>query len=274
MTATRLAVLGSPIEHSRSPQLHLAAYRHLGLDWSYERIELGESALGDFLAARGPDWRGLSLTMPLKDEAFRLARTRDRLAAATASVNTLLWDERRAVHGFNTDVPGLVNAVREQEGAALRDVLVLGAGATARSAVVAAAELGAEAVHVAVRTPAKGEALAPLAASVGLRVSVGALDALPDRADLVISTLPGGVELAASPPVDLRSEALLFDVAYAPWPSALAEAWEAAGGRAVSGLGMLLHQALVQVRIFVAGDPLAPMPDEEGVLAAMRAALA
>lgn len=275
MSATRLAVLGSPIAHSRSPLLHAAAYRVLGLDWSYEALEVGEAALAPFLASRDRTWRGLSLTMPLKAQAFALAQQRDQTARATGSVNTLLWDQQRQLLGFNTDVAGLVNALADAGVTGLDRMTVLGAGATAASALAAAAHLGAEEVQLLVRNPARGAGLTGQANALGLRLSIRSIAEPTDLASpLVVSTLPGGTELAAELPLELRQQALLFDVAYDPWPSAIARSWQRAGGRAVSGLGMLLHQALVQVRIFVFGDPLLPLPDEPAVLAAMRTALA
>ncbi|MET0725277.1 MAG: shikimate dehydrogenase [Leifsonia sp.] len=274
-SGTRLAVGGSPIAHSKSPALHEAAYAVLGLDWTYERHEWDGDALDAFLDDRSADWRGLSLTMPLKARAYARADRLDRVAEQTGVVNTLAFSADGSVSGFNTDVAGLVAAVGDTGLSSVHHVVVLGAGATAASAIVAAADLGAEHVHLAVRNPDKGHELDGLSASLGLRHSVGRLDQLENRsADLVISTLPGGTVLEAGIPISLRQEALLFDVAYEPWPSAIALSWLKRGGRAASGIGMLVHQALVQVRIFVSGDPLIPLDDEAAVLAAMRAAVA
>jgi len=276
----RLAVLGSPITHSRSPALHRAAYRVLGLDWRYDAIEVRAGELASFIAGLGPEWRGLSLTMPLKHDVIPLLTELDRVAAATNAANTVLFGrtaERRTLTGFNTDVTGLVRALADAGVARATHVTLLGAGATAGSALVAAAELGAESVEVIVRTTAKAQALVDLGHSIGLIVSVAQLSSLdsPERqTDLVISTLPGGPVLAAEFPAELRRRAVLFDVSYSPWPSALARSWAAAGGTAHSGLGMLLHQALIQIRVFVSGDPFEPLPDEEAVLLAMRGALA
>lgn len=276
----RLAVLGSPITHSRSPALHRAAYRVLDLDWRYDAIEVRAAELASFIAGLGPEWRGLSLTMPLKHDVIPLLTELDRVAAATNAANTVLFGrtaERRTLTGFNTDVTGLVRALADAGVARATHVTLLGAGATAGSALVAAAELGAESVEVIVRTPAKAQALVDLGHSIGLIVSVAPLSSLgrPERqTDLVISTLPGGPVLAAEFPAELRRRAVLFDVSYSPWPSALARSWAAAGGTAHSGLGMLLHQALIQIRVFLSGDPFEPLPDEEAVLLAMRGALA
>lgn len=276
----RLAVLGSPIAHSKSPALHRAAYRTLGLDWRYDAIEVRAGELSAFLAGLGPEWRGLSLTMPLKHDVIPLLTDLDRVAAATNAANTVLLggtEDGRTLTGFNTDVTGLVRALADAGITRATHVALLGAGATAGSALVAAAELGAESVEVIVRTPSKAQALVELGHSIGLIVTVAELSGLGDpgrRADLVISTLPGGPVLAAEFPAELRRQALLFDVSYSPWPSALARSWAAAGGTVCSGLGMLLHQALIQVRVFVSGDPFEPLPDEDMVLRAMRGALA
>lgn len=275
----RLAVLGSPIGHSQSPALHRAAYRELGLEWQYDAVEVGAGGLGGFVAGLGTEWRGLSLTMPLKREVLSLLDDVDHIAQLTNAVNTVLLGAhhgRRTLSGFNTDVPGLVRALGESGVSQATHVTVLGAGATGASAMAAAAELGAETVDVVVRTPAKATTLVELGHVLGLVVTVSTLRSIdaPGRvSDLVISTLPGGTVLDVNFPSTLRSSALLFDVAYSPWPSALAESWANAQGRVASGLGLLLHQALIQVRIFVTGDPFTPLPREDAVLAAMRAAL-
>ncbi|RNE66561.1 shikimate dehydrogenase [Cryobacterium tepidiphilum] len=278
----RLAVLGAPVSHSKSPALHRAAYRQLGLDWEYTAQDVAPGELGAFLGTLGPDWLGLSLTMPFKHEALPLLTERDRVAQVTGAANTLLLSEpgadgTRTVAGFNTDVVGIVRALADAGITAVSSVAVLGAGATAASAVMAAAELGAESVELIARTPAKAAPLVELGRSLGLVVVVSDLATVPDASravGLVVSTLPGGTRLDVEFPAALRQHATLLDVAYAPWPSALGASWQEAGGTALSGLGMLLHQALIQVRIFVSGDPFAPLPDEPAVLASMRAALA
>ena len=276
----RLAVLGSPIAHSLSPALHAAAYRVLGLDWEYTAVQVGEGELDAFLDGLGPEWLGLSLTMPLKHKIRPRLADLDRVATLTGAVNTVRFIDApaasRPLVGYNTDVPGLVRALAEVGIDRAAHVTLLGAGATAASALVAAAELGAETVDIITRTVARADPLVELGRQLGLVVTVSGLTAAAatDRvSDLVISTMPGDAALPHEFPAALRAKTLLFDVGYAPWPTALATSWNAAGGSARSGLTMLLHQALVQIRIFVANDPFLPLPDEEAVLAAMRAAL-
>ncbi|MCU1635754.1 MAG: shikimate dehydrogenase, partial [Cryobacterium sp.] len=185
-------------------------------------------------------------------------------------------DGTRRLSGFNTDVAGIVRVLAESGITRADHVCVLGAGATAASALAAAADLGAEDVEILVRTPAKAAHLVELGRALSLVVRIGELSEGPTTAGpgrLVVSTLPNGVAVAAPFSEGLRRESTLFDVSYSPWPSVLAASWQEAGGRVVSGLGMLLHQALVQVRIFVGGDPFAPLVNEEAVLEAMRGAL-
>ena len=277
LTSNRLAVLGSPIKHSRSPMLHRAAYRQLGLDWTYDAVEVQSGSLAMFLSKIGPEWRGLSLTMPLKQEVLPFIDDCDRIAQLTGAVNTVLLRKvngRGTLSGYNTDVAGLVRALAEGGITRAAHVTLLGAGATAASALMAAAELGAEFVTVLVRDPQKAQPLVELGRSLGVVVDLQDFGgATRVDSDVVISTLPGGTMLPSPLPLALRERAVLFDVAYSPWPSGVATSWQAAGGTVLSGLGMLLHQALIQVRVFVTADPFEPLPDEPAVLAAMRGAL-
>jgi len=271
---TRLAVWGDPIAHSLSPRLHAAAYAVLGLPWTYERRQVAASDFSDVLASLDDGWRGLSVTYPLKGEAFAAARTRDRRAELTGAVNTLLL-EQEGPRGFNTDVGGIVRSLREHGIEDVSNARIIGAGATATSALVALGELGAAAVEVVARRP---EAVAPLIAlgdEIGITVT-----GMPLASDehspvtLSIATLPGGTQLAPAVTDPLAvGGGLLLDVVYGTWPTSLAQAWQARGETAVSGLGMLLHQAVLQVRVFVSGDPETALDDEPAVLAAMRLAV-
>jgi len=267
--AAHLAVLGSPIAHSRSPQLHLAAYRVLGLDWSYERREVTDDGLAVFLGGLGAGWRGLSLTMPLKRRVAELVRDVDPIASATRQGNTILLDDGRPVKAFNTDVHGIVQAFADAGVLAPERATVLGGGATAQSAWAALVSMGAE-VTIAVRDVAKASADAAFAGSRIVELSAAA--AAIGESDAVVSTIPPKAEFEVDMP-SLAVEQTLLDVAYSPWPTSLASAWQSAGGSVVHGLEMLLHQAVHQVRIFVAGDPATALPREAEVIRAMRAAV-
>lgn len=270
MIRHRLAVWGDPIAHSKSPQLHAAAYAVLGLDWEYSRRQVTESGFVDAVGELDDSWRGLSLTMPLKEQAHRAARALDRHAELTGAVNTLLLGDD--VRGFNTDVGGIVDALADDGLTAVERVRILGAGATASSALVAAVEMGATRVDVRARRPERAAPLIDLGARLEIEVSVQGFDSGRDPVELTIATLPGGTTIDSDTVSRLSAAGgVLFDVAYSPWPSALASGW--AGGPAVSGLGMLLHQAVRQIRVFRHGDPMRALPDEDAVVDAMRAVL-
>lgn len=249
-TGRRAAVLGAPVAHSLSPVLHRAAYSAMGLDeWSYEAIECGEAGLAELLDGLGPEWAGLSLTMPLKRVALGLVDTVSDLAVKVGGVNTIvLRDGRR--HGDNTDVHGIVTALTEAGVKAPESVLVLGGGATAASALAALAQLGLAEAVLAVRTPERAAGTARVGERFGLAVRVVTLDRVAAHlpADLVVSTLPGRAADAFAEPV-AASGAALFDVVYAPWPTALAAAVGRSGATVVGGFEMLLHQAVRQVTL-------------------------
>ena len=272
--ASRLEVWGDPIAHSRSPQLHAAAYDVLGLDWTYGRRRVDEGSFAGELAGLDDAWRGLSLTMPLKGVAFAAAAVLDRRAELTGAVNTLLLDADGA-RGFNTDVGGIVRTLADDGITTVPSARIVGAGATATSALVALGELGAREVDVIARRP---EAVAPLA-ELGRRIGI-AVTTTPFAASvhadvpLTIATLPGDAPVPdAAADALARSGGHLLDVVYGHWPTALSAAWERAGGTARSGLGMLLHQALLQIRIFRHGESDTPLDREAEALEAMRHAL-
>jgi len=272
---TRLAVLGAPIAHSLSPRIHAAAYRELGLAWEYSAIEMTGEELPGFVGALDEGWRGLSLTMPLKRDILPLLDSRHPMVDRVGAANTVLLSDD-GVRGFNTDVRGAVEAFTEAGVTGLQSVHILGSGATAASLLVAAAELGASSAIVSARTPERASSLVALGEQEGVDVVVrpwGVSDRSLRIPDAVISTVPGsGSDLVF--PDAVRQASVLFDVAYDPWPTSLAEAWAAAGGRVISGLDLLVNQAVGQIRVFVAGDLEQPLPNESAVIDAMRAALA
>jgi shikimate dehydrogenase len=274
--ARTLGVLGSPIAHSKSPQLHTAAYRVLGLPWTYSAIEVVEGSLGAFINTCDENWRGLSLTMPLKREVLPMLASRSPLVETVGAANTVLFDDDGGLHGFNTDVAGIVAAFADHGVTALESVQILGGGATAASVLAAAAQLGATRVLVSARDPERASGLEPLASALGVDLTIRRLGMM-DRSlivpSAVISTLPGDVEHGMVYPEAVREGSALLDVAYQPWPSELAQSWAAVGGTVVSGLEMLLHQAIGQVRIFVTGEEGGALPSELEVIAAMRAAV-
>ncbi|WP_445399723.1 shikimate dehydrogenase [Streptomyces sp. LE64] len=269
---TRAAVLGSPIAHSLSPVLHRAAYAELGLDaWSYDRFEVDEAALPGFLAGLGPQWAGLSLTMPLKRAVIPLLDEVSDTAAAVEAVNTVVLTEDGRRTGDNTDVPGMVAALRERGVETVDSAAVLGAGATASSALAALARICTGEITAYVRSAARAAEMRQWGERLGIEVRTAdwADAARALRAPLVIATTPAGTTDALAAEVPERP-ATLFDVLYEPWPTALAARWSAHGGAVVSGLDLLVHQAVLQVeRMTGRSAPLAAMRRAgEGALAA------
>lgn len=259
MTTHRCAVLGSPVAHSLSPTLHAAGYAARDLTgWEYTRHEVDEGGLPPFVAGLDHSWRGLSLTMPLKAVALEVAESVSDLAREAGAVNTLVRTGTGWA-GHNTDVAGIVTALREAGAGRPRSATVIGSGATARSTLLALRELGAEQVVVAARNPDRGKALAESVA--GQAATVVDLTTWPDRpADVVVSTLPGGdAGLAAAGPLAEHdgglSGTVLLDVVYADWPTPLARAAAEQGADVVSGLEMLVHQAAEQFALFTGHRP-------------------
>ncbi|GAA3946588.1 shikimate dehydrogenase [Microbacterium soli] len=265
----RLAVWGDPIGHSRSPALHRAAYRQLGLDWEYARAQVDAAGFAASLAALDGTWRGLSLTMPLKEAAHAAADRVDAHARLTGAVNTLLLGKR--VLGFNTDVGGIVDAFRHAGIDGVGSVRILGAGATAASALVAAGELGARRAEVRARRPESAERMRRIAGELGMPIAVAAFHEPADPVDATIATLPSGTVLDTGIAAAMGTRGgVLFEAAYAPWPSALAAGW--ACGPIISGFEMLLYQAVRQIRIFLHGTQDRALPDEDVIVALMRSA--
>lgn len=281
----RAGVIGHPIAHSKSPLLHRAAYAFLGYNCDYTAIDTPAESLDRFLAAvrSDSDWRGVSVTMPHKAASLAYLDEFGPGVAELGVINTVLPvggpGERRLV-GYNTDVEGIIRALRQAGAGSPRQALILGGGGTASAAVAALAGMGVGRVDICVRSLHKAESLAVLGASLGLSVELHDFVDAPDLCNtsaLVISTLPphgadalagslhpgsvstGGVATHPSGP------RVLLDVAYDPWPSALAEAWSTRGGVIVPGLEMLLYQAVAQVKLFTAEL----FQDEAGVINVM-----
>jgi shikimate dehydrogenase len=255
--ARRAAVLGSPIAHSLSPVLHRAAYAELGLEgWTYDRFDVDEAALPGFVEGLGPEWAGLSLTMPLKRAVIPLLDEISETAASVEAVNTLVLtgDGRRA--GDNTDIPGMVAALREHGIDQVETAAVLGAGATASSALAALARICTGQVTVYVRSEARAAEMRQWGERLDVDVrTAGWADAAEAlHAPLVIATTPAGATDALAAAVPERPAAL-FDVLYEPWPTELAARWSMSGGAVVSGLDLLVHQAVLQVEQMTGRSP-------------------
>jgi shikimate dehydrogenase len=268
---TRFSVLGSPIEHSLSPALHHAAYRYLGLDFSYEKMEIQAGALRHFVDSC--NFSGLSITMPLKQEAFILAKTHDEESTRTFASNTLI-KTHSGWSAYNTDVFGISKALAGLSG--VKKVVVFGSGATARSGLVALSRLAPKSEVVVVsRNAEAADQLAAFAGEQNLPASVepGSSETLLS-ADLVMSLVPSGsfaqmwdeLRVSGKPP-----SGVLFDVAYNPWPSNAALAW--GNANVVSGIEMLIWQAIRQIELFVLATGVSAEIDQHALYAVMKDAV-
>jgi shikimate dehydrogenase len=262
----KAAVLGRPIAHSLSPVLHTAAYRALGLtDWSYRAIECDEAGLPALLGGFGPEWAGLSLTMPLKRAVLPLLDGIEPLAAEVGAANTVIFADGRR-HGHNTDVPGMIVALAESglpgppgDRHWPASVLILGGGATACSALAAAARgLSLTGATVAVRDRERAGDVLAAAHRLGITVTLTDYEAPEvDAPDLLISTVPAGAANTYAKRLsrgDLVPRHLL-DVVYHPWPTPLALAAHNAGVPVTGGFALLLYQAAEQVALMTGKPP-------------------
>lgn len=278
-------MLGSPVGHSLSPVLHTAAYAALGLTWwRYDAIECDENGLPRLLDSCGPDWAGLSLTMPLKRAVLPLLDRPEPLVTEVGAANTLILAAAQRL-GYNTDVPGMVRAlaehgigpgltapgspaVAEPQPAAQPDpacpaspgateagigpVLILGGGATACAALAALRDLGERSAAVAVRDPARATGLRSAAGRLGMTLTLQPFEPFSiDGVRLIVSTVPAGAAdiFAQIFPVSVQDPPAVFDVVYHRWPTRLAAAAEQAGAVVVGGFDLLLHQAAGQVEL-------------------------
>lgn len=247
----RCAVLGDPVEHSLSPVLHKAGYDALGLSFDYDAVRVPAGELTDFVDSLGPEWRGLSVTAPLKREALARADEVTDLARMAGAANTLV----RTASGWsadNTDIPGAVAAITERCDSPNGRATILGGGATAASVGLALAELGVGQITLAVRDLRNA---ADAVAAIGRHparpdVAVIGLDQVSGADDgILVSTIPAAAQSGSL--VDRAFPAnVLFEVTYNHWPTPLVEAAVANGVAVVSGLDLLVHQAVLQFTMF------------------------
>lgn len=225
------AVIGSPIAHSLSPVIHRAAWEQLGIDgWEYRRAEVTEESLPPFIGQLDESFCGLSVTMPCKQAVMPLLDAIDPLASAVGAVNTVV-PSAGMLAGFNTDVTGIASAIRRacsRSGVPVpSSALVLGARATASSALAALGELGITTTTVAARRFGGPGSVISAASRLGVSVEqvmwsdVSAVASAAARADVLISTLPAGVADPIASRLAPREGQILLDVIYSPRDTAL-----------------------------------------------------
>ncbi|AWB92552.1 shikimate dehydrogenase [Aeromicrobium chenweiae] len=261
------AVIGSPIDHSLSPVMHRAAYAELGLDWTYEAVEVREGELGAFVGALGDDVRGLSVTAPLKREAAAAAQQHDGVVDALGVANTLVVDDG-VLSAYNTDVPGAAAAIAQAGIAPPRSARILGGGATAASIALTLVRLGVEELSFVVRDEARAADAVEVARGRGIQVRVRSIDEpLIAKVDLLVSTVPDQVIGSRSYEL-VDSSRAVFDVVYDPWPTNLVRAAHEAGTPVVSGIDLLAHQAALQVELMT-GSTVSPQLLRDAALSAL-----
>ena len=259
------AVIGSPIAHSLSPVIHRAAWQQLGIDgWEYRRAEVTEESLPTFIGQLDESFRGLSVTMPCKQAVMPLLDAIDPLASAVGAVNTVV-PSAGMLAGFNTDVTGIASAIRRacsRSGVPVpSSALVLGARATASSALAALGELGITTTTVAARRFGGPGSVISAASRLGVSVEqvmwsdVSAVASAAARADVLISTLPAGVADPIASRLAPREGQILLDVIYSPRDTALRTTFEKAGGVVAEGADMLVYQGAAQVQLMTGRSP-------------------
>lgn len=241
------AVLGQPIAHSLSPALHNAGYKALGLEHDFTAIECSESSFKHVLESCDDSWMGLSLTMPLKEAAFTVADTVTSVAVLARSANTLLLTDK--IHADNTDVYGIVQAIREHSLVKAHRAVIIGSGATARSAVVACHELGITTIDLIARNKRALNECGDIAQRLGIAATAtDPREVVFTETTITINATPAGVADALIPVLHPPAGAIL-DVVYHPWPSAITHHWLTSGLVAIPGHEMLLHQAVKQFQL-------------------------
>lgn len=254
----RLGIFGWPVEHSRSPQMHLAAAKALGLHLTYERFAVRAEELAQEVDhKRREGFRGFNVTLPHKEAMIDLLDEVDSRALAIGAVNTVIHEAGTLI-GHNTDATGLTRALSEA-GVALNEarVVILGAGGAARAAAVGLADAGAASIHLLARRAEQARALCgSVSTHVMCDVEAGALDEAKgplSHASLLVqatsATLEGNPDadaFAEAIPIDkMPNDAAVIDLVYAPRQTTVLKKAKAHGLKTVDGLGMLLHQGAI-----------------------------
>ena len=239
----RLGVVGSPIEHSLSPQLHEAGLRQAGLKGSSVRVELPEADAKKLTTLMGKSYDALSVTMPLKRDALRYCHQLDDAASRVGAVNSLLWRDEQ-IQGANVDGAGFLAALRAGFGVSVDNmhVVVLGSGGAARAIIDALVSNGVSSVAVHARSSDQVAELSSRYANV-----IGHM-LVYRPVDLIVNTIPQSTRHHEAAVIQgVTPETVAVDVTYAPAQSQWRTMYQAAGCRTQNGLGMLAYQAALQM---------------------------
>lgn len=266
-TTYNCAVIGNPIAHSRSPEIHHAFAQQFAMTVHYERIlatsEQFDSTVSEFFAGGG---RGLNITVPFKERAFELAGAQASPRARLAGAVNTLWQQEGLLHGCNTDGPGLVyDLQRLQANPDGRRILLIGAGGAARGVVLPLLEAGATQLRIINRTAARAKALIEQVQqhlpTHAARLSAGTLTEVEGSWDIVINATSASLDAQgpAHAPIHYAPEALAYDMVYGAHPTPFMHTAQAQGAaRCADGLGMLVGQAALSFEIWFSRRPALP----------------
>jgi shikimate dehydrogenase len=245
-------VVGWPIQHSLSPALHRAAYRDLGLDWTFEALPVERGGLREFVGGLDASWRGLAATMPHKEALLTLGEPEPD-ALLVGAANTLTLGPQPKV--YNTDIFGMQLALRANNVCWVSSAVIIGAGATARSALVALSRMGLDRVCVQSRSDNGVPAMSQLARELGVAMTSTTIGE-HEPCDVLVSTLPPRAADECAAALALGA-ACVLDVTYTPWPSLLATRASEIGIPVISGVDLLAGQALRQIELLTGGQTVA-----------------
>ena len=252
-----VGVIGDPIEHSRSPQMHNAAFAKAGLDYVYVPFHVRSDALAQAIAGfKALNVVGINVTLPHKQAVIPYLTSMSREAELIGAVNTLTFLED-GIHGDNTDAPGVLKALEESGDLSVpvgEDVVVLGAGGAARAVVVAFALAGVASITIANRTTEKAIALAaemqrktnvPMH---GMGLTDTRVPAAVRQSTLLVNTATASMDLTQPLLISvdwLQPNAIVYDIVYTPPVTPLMAAAAERGCQTLGGIGMLIHQGAI-----------------------------
>lgn len=253
-----VGVIGWPVTHSLSPAIHNSAFAALGMDWAYVPLPVAPGRVPDALAGLvGLGFVGANVTMPHKTEIADLIEDLSEDARRLRAVNTIVVGPD-GLAGHNTDAPGFDRFLRRDAGfdPAGRTALLFGAGGAARACALALARAGLARLTVALRDPARGEAVRETLEGTSTELEIVRFDGAASRpADLIVNATPLGAHGEELPLPDLGPEVMAVDLLYRPRQTPLQAASFAAGGAAFGGMGLLLQQAALSFELWTGQPP-------------------
>lgn len=278
-SATKLCCLiGHPVEHSVSPQMHNSAFRRLGLNYAYLAFDVVEDALEAAVKGlKALRVAGFNVTIPHKIRVIELLDELDESAERTGAVNTVV-NERGTLKGYNTDVHGIKRALEKFKLPGSGQVMVIGAGGAARASIKALLNLGFEKILIANRTLRRAQSLADWVRSMGFSADACSLEEGRRRAggcELIVNATPIGmypnVDEAPLSRDEIPSGSAVLDLVYNPPRTKLLREAEKAGARAISGVEVLVYQGAESFKLWTGRDAPIKIMREAALKALKRA---